>query len=100
MTFWLQPSTQHNTQRSFPALVVTIKDMHFLLNLSHKVASTGRFQTFCIRFAEQFSPRHKIWTLDPRKHKLANFGTITRGTFSLCIATKKRYSESDPSGEF
>lgn len=74
--------------------------MHFLLNLSHKVASTGRFQTFCIRFAENFSTRHKIWTLDPKKHKLTNFGTIIRGTFRLCIATKKRYCEKDPSGKF
>ena len=87
----LQSSAQHTTQKPFPALVVTIKDMHFVLNLSHKVASTGRFQTFCIRFAEQFSIRHKIWTLDPKRHKLTNFGTITRGTFRLCIATKKRY---------
>jgi hypothetical protein len=78
--------------------VVTIKDMHFLLNLSHKVASTGRFQTFCIRFADQFSLRQKIWTLDPKKHKLLNFGTITRGTFRLCIASKKRFSEVEPKG--
>ena len=80
-------------------MVVTIKDMHFLLNLSHKVASTGRFQTFCIRFSEQFSLRQKIWTLDPKKHKLLNFGTITRGTFRLCIATKKRFSEKNPTGK-
>ncbi len=93
-----QSSSEDTSQRSFPAIVVTIKEMQFLLNLSNKVASTGRFQTFCVRFTEQFSPRQRIWTLDPKKGKLTNFGTITRGTFRLCIATKKRFSDKDPSG--
>ena len=91
--------TLHSQQKSFPALVVTIKEMHFLLNLSRKVASMGRFQTFCIRFAEQFYLRQKTWTLDPKRHKFINYAIINQGTFRLCIANKKRYSETEPERE-
>ena len=95
----LQSATPHNQQKGFPALVVTIREMHFLLNLSRKVASTGRFQTFCIRFAEQFYLRQKTWTLDPKRHKFINYAIINQGTFRLCIANKKRYSEVEPEKE-
>ena len=70
--------------------------MHFLLNLSRKVASTGSFQNFCIRFADQFYLRQKTWTLDPKRHKFINYAIINHGTFRLCIANKKRYSEVEP----
>ena len=73
--------------------------MHFLLNLSRKVASMGRFQTFCIRFADQFYLRQKTWTLDPKRHKFINYAIINQGTFRLCIANKKRYSETEPDKE-
>ena len=89
----------HSQQKAFPALVVTIRDMHFLLNLSRKVASTGKFQNFCIRFAEQFYLRQKTWTLDPKRHKFINYAIINHGTFRLCIANKKRYSELEPERE-
>ena len=59
----------------------------------------GRFQTFCIRFAEQFYLRQKTWTLDPKRHKFINYAIINQGTFRLCIANKKRYSEIEPERE-
>ncbi len=80
-------------------MVITIKEMQFQLNLSRKIASTGNFGAFSIRFADQFYLRHKTWTLDPRKHKFANCGTIHHGTFRLCVANKKRISETDPQGK-
>lgn len=95
----LQNAMPHNQQKGFPALVVTIRDMHFLVNLSRKVASTGRFQTFCIRFAEQFYLRQKTWTLDPKRHKFINYAIINEGTFRLCVANKKRYSDVEPEKE-
>ena len=73
--------------------------MHFLLNLSRKVASMGRFHNFCIRFADQFYLRQKTWTLDPKRHKFINYAIINQGTFRLCIANKKRYSETQPEKE-
>ena len=59
----------------------------------------GRFQTFCIRFADQFYLRQKTWTLDPKRHKFINYAIINQGTFRLCIANKKRYSEVEPKKE-
>ena len=59
----------------------------------------GRFQTFCIRFAEQFYLRQKTWTLDPKRHKFINYAIINQGTFRLCISNKKRYSETEPEKE-
>lgn len=97
--FPFQSATPHSQQKGFPALVVTIREMHFLLNLSRKVASTGRFQTFCIRFAEQFYLRQKTWTLDPKRHKFINYAVLNQGTFRLCIANKKRYSDLEPGKE-
>ena len=70
--------------------------MQLILNLSRKVASTGSFKNFCIRFAEQFYLRQKTWTLDPKRHKFINYAIINQGTFRLCIANKKRFSEVDP----
>ncbi len=70
----IQPTTPHSTLKAFPATVLTIKEMHLLLNLSHKAASTGNFSGFCVRFAEQFSTRHKTWTMDAKRHKFSNCG--------------------------
>lgn len=63
------------------------------------MASTGRFQTFCFRFAEQFYLRQKTWTLDPKRHKFTNYAIINQGTFRLCVANKKRYSDVEPEKE-
>lgn len=56
--------------------MLTIRDMSLLVNLSRKVASSGNFAGFCIRFSNQFSLRHKTWTMDSRKNKITNCGRL------------------------
>lgn len=116
---YLQLHTPQSSQKSFPALVLTIKEMLLVVNLSRKVASSGNFTGFCVRFANQFTLRQRTWTMDPKKNKMINsgeclvnctvicdsiplpsfaVGIVNQGTFRLCVATKKRRSETDHSG--
>lgn len=112
---FLQIQTPQSSQKSFPALVLTIKEMLLVVNLSRRVASSGNFSGFCVRFANQFTLRQRTWTMDPLKNKIINCGechkfyhdsgmccpsagVVNQGTFRLCAATKKQHSEMDVSG--
>lgn len=88
--------------------------MLLVVNLSKKVASSGSLSGFCLRFANQFTLRQRTWTTDLKKNKMINcgeceifsasqlgsgaVGVVNQGTFRLCVATKKRRSDTDSSG--
>ena len=109
--------TQQSSQKPFPALVLTIKEMLLVVNLSRKIASSGNFSEFSVRFANQFSLRQRTWTMDSKKNKMINCGEwcflpclsgslclssagiVNQGTFRLCVATKKRVAEDEMVGE-
>jgi hypothetical protein len=88
------------TSQSFPALVLTVKEMLLVVNLSRRVASSGSLSGFCLRFANQFTLRQRTWTTDLKKNKMINCGIVSQGTFRLCVATKKQRSETDDSVVF
>ena len=74
LSLCLQLHTPHSSQKAFPALVLTIREMSLVVNLSRKVASSGNFSGFCVRFANQFSLRQRTWTMDSKKNKITNCG--------------------------
>ncbi|XP_019853101.1 PREDICTED: uncharacterized protein KIAA1109-like isoform X3 [Amphimedon queenslandica] len=88
-------TTPHASQKGFPAVVLTIKEMFVSLNFSKKLVSAGRFTGFLVRFDEQFHFRHKTWTVDPKKHKFLNHGIVPSGTYKLCIVNKNDLEENE-----
>ncbi|CAI8057299.1 Transmembrane protein KIAA1109 [Geodia barretti] len=77
------------TSQSFPALVLTVKEMLLVADLSRRVASSGSLSGFCLRFANQFTLRQRTWTTDLKKNKMINCGIVSPGNLQTVCGYKE-----------
>ncbi|XP_056013431.1 bridge-like lipid transfer protein family member 1 isoform X4 [Ostrea edulis] len=79
------------------ALVLTIKSTQISACSSGSLVSKGRFQDFCVRFADDFETSWDDWKPDPEEDPVMNGLVVPEGTYEVCSRTINKQA-SDPSG--
>ncbi|XP_065930911.1 bridge-like lipid transfer protein family member 1 isoform X5 [Magallana gigas] len=77
------------------ALVLTIKSTQISACSSGSLVSKGRFQDFCLRFADDFETSWDDWKPDPKESPVMNACVVPEGTYEVCSRTINKQA-SDP----
>ncbi|XP_062586140.1 bridge-like lipid transfer protein family member 1 isoform X2 [Saccostrea cucullata] len=77
------------------ALVLTIKGTQISACSSGSLVSKGRFQEFCLRFADDFETSWDDWKPDPCESPVMNACVVPEGTYEVCSRTISKQT-TDP----
>ncbi|KAK3100226.1 hypothetical protein FSP39_016558 [Pinctada imbricata] len=79
------------------ALVFTLKSTQISACSSGSLVSKGRFQDFCLRFADDFETSWDDWKPAPIEDPVMNACVVPEGTYEVCSRTINKQA-SDPLG--
>ncbi|XP_076117611.1 bridge-like lipid transfer protein family member 1 isoform X3 [Mytilus galloprovincialis] len=79
------------------ALVMTLKSTQISACSSGSLVSKGKFQDFCLRFANDFETSWDDWKPDSKEDPIMNACVVPEGTYEVCSRTINKQA-SDPHG--